>query len=198
MDSGPDAPRRPGMTGTGDIHRKCTGYFSDFRKIAIIFRIICLTTSHPQIIILPTRTDEGRVAIVFAARNGGGRWPPRCRTLLPPSGSLIPRVDKGQTPATRADGSSACPGDSSHERGSVSASDAPGTRSRPQSPLRAERRRNLRPRPGSTQRVSNVGLDHRPGAEANTARGMPASNTAGAAGAAFRPVVPHAPSGDEE
>ena len=170
-------------SGMGDIHWKCTGYFSDSQKIAILFRITCLTARLPQIIVLPTRTDEGRVAIVFAARNGW-RWPPRCRTLSPLSGSLIPRVDKGQTPATRADGSSACPGDSSHERGSVSASDAPGTRSRPQSPLRAERRR-----------MRCVRGCYLPCASAH---GCHVVHPRGAAGAVKRPVVPHAPSGEKE
>ena len=42
----------------------------------------------------------------------------------PLSGSLILEAEKGQTPATRADGPSACPGDSSHERESVGGSDA--------------------------------------------------------------------------
>ena len=164
------------------MHRKCTGYFSDFRKIAIIFRTERLTARHPQIIILPTRTDEGRVAIVFAARNGW-RWPPRCRTL-DVFGISDPAGRQGQTPATRADGPSACPGDSSHERGSVSASDAPGTRSRPQSPLRAERRR--------MRCVRGCCLP------CASAHGCHVVHPRGAAGAVKRPVVPHAPSGEKE
>ena len=56
------------------------------------------------------------------------------------------------TPATRADGPSAGPGDSSHERGASAVATNPGTGSKPQNPSCAERRRILLPwwaRPGN-------------------------------------------------
>ena len=53
----------------------------------------------------------------------------------------------------RADGPSACPGDSSLERASVSASGAPGACSKPQSPSRAGRRRSSCIRGGYLSRV---------------------------------------------
>ena len=65
---------------------------------------------------------------------------------------------QGQTPATRADGPSACPGDSSHERGRVGASDNPWDM---QQAAKSTRVRNagedLLPRPGSAQRSSALG-----------------------------------------
>ena len=124
------------------------------------------------------------------------RWPPRCRTCL------LTR-QPGQTPATRADGPSACPGDSSFERGSVSASDANWDM---QQAAKSSRVRNAGencvrggfsitgPRPASRcengLRAARVPL-------VKTPHGSPYAN-AGAAGAAFHPVVPHAPSGNEE
>ena len=107
---------------------------------------------------------------------------------------------QGQTPATRADGPSACPGDSSHERGRVGASDNPWDMQQAAKSIRVRNAgEDLLPRPGSAQRSSALGW-----ATARVPRkrraGCPHPTHAGAAGAVKRPVVPHAPTGgrDEE
>ena len=46
----------------------------------------------------------------------------------------LPKRRTGQTPAEGADGSSACPGDSSHERGAGAQAPNPGTSSKPINP----------------------------------------------------------------
>ena len=50
----------------------------------------------------------------FSLRGAGCGWPPRCRTRSPESRKIM-RVG-GKTPATRADGPSACPGGSPFEK----------------------------------------------------------------------------------
>ena len=107
-------------------------------------------------------------------------------------GSLI-LERTGQTPAQRADGPSACPGDSSHERGRVGASDNPWDMQQAEKSIRVRNAgEDLLPRPGSAQRSSALGW-----ATARVSRkrhaGCPHPNHAGAAGAVKRPVVPHAP-----
>ena len=103
---------------------------------------------------------------------------------------------QGQTPATRADGPSACPGDSSHERGRVGASDNPWDMQQAAKSIRVRNAgEDLLPRPGSAQRSSALGW-----ATARVPRkrhaGCPHPTHAGAAGAVKRPVVPHAPTGE--
>src|SRR5436190_14043228 len=111
------------------------------------------------------------------------------------------------TPAQRADGPSACPGNSLHERGRVGGTAPPGTCSKPQSPSRAERRAKylLLWRAAFERRKSKVAL---PGAlhEQRVACASCAGRQVcrlrvdipGAAGAVKRPGVPYAPSGETE
>ena len=134
-------------------------------------------------------------------RGNGMRWSatmPGSRRLR---GLRSLKAHGAHTPATRADGPSAGPGDSSHERGASAVATNPGTGSKPQNPSCAERRRILLPwraRPGN-------GLGPGPYAACEAACGSPCVDcekaygrshaNAGAAGAAIRPVVPHSPSG---
>ena len=72
----------------------------------------------------PSRSGKGRLMSVFMSWSGL-RWPPRCRAPdCAKDRKVLPTQFRGKRPATRADGPSACPGDSSHERGRVGASDA--------------------------------------------------------------------------
>jgi hypothetical protein len=66
---------------------------------------------------------EGRVMTVFIAQ-GWMRWPPRCRPRECFGSRDRSARLRGKTPAKRADGPSACPGNSLHDRGRVSSSDA--------------------------------------------------------------------------
>ena len=78
-------------------------------------------------------------------RGNGMRWSatmPGSRRLR---GLRFLKADGAHTPATRADGPSAGPGDSSHERGASAVATNPGAGSKPQNPSRAERRRILLP-----------------------------------------------------
>src|SRR5262245_19900167 len=79
-------------------------------------------------IFIASRSDgrARRDRLCNAERDAGGRHDAGPQTRLRVGGSFK-RRGRGQTPATRADGPSACPGDSSPERGHVSESDAPGT-----------------------------------------------------------------------
>ena len=103
---------------------------------------------------------------------------------------------QGQTPATRADGPSACPGDSSHERGRVGASDNPWDM---QQAAKSTRVRNagedLLPRPGSAQRSSALGW-----ATARVPRkrhaGCPYANTCGRRGRGETPCRSARPLGE--
>src|SRR5687768_3641237 len=79
------------------------------------FLPLYLTNLRHRNIYSPSRSDEGRVARVFETRSGM-RWPQRCRTLRPSKDRKIFGRLQRQTTAQRADGPSACPGDSSHER----------------------------------------------------------------------------------
>ncbi len=105
---------------------------------------------------------------------------------------------QGQTPATRADGPSACPGDSSHERGRVGASDNPWDM---QQAAKSTRVRNagedLLPRPGSAQRSSALGW-----ATARVPRkrraGCPYANTCGRRGRGETPCRSARPYGGDE
>ena len=107
-------------------------------------------------------------------------------------------TDRRLTPTRRADGPSACPCDSSHGPGGVGISD--NSRSVMQQADKSIRVRNagedLRPRLRFSSTIFGVGLDHRPCADGM--RDARIQNSAGAAGAVKRPVVPHAPWGDEE
>ena len=106
---------------------------------------------------------------------------------------------RGQTPARRADGPSACPGDSSHERGRVGASDNPWDMQQAEKSIRVRNAgEDLLPRPGSAQRSSALGWTTARVPSRKRHAGCPHPNHAGAAGAVFRPVVPHAPTGKKE
>ena len=103
---------------------------------------------------------------------------------------------RGQTPARRADGPSACPGDSSHERGRVGASDNPWDMQQAEKSIRVRNAgEDLLPRPGSAQRSSALGWATARVPSRKRHAGCPHPNHAGAAGAVKRPVVPHAPTG---
>ena len=105
----------------------------------------------------PSRSGKGRVAIVFETRSGM-----RVAATMPDPGRSEDRrsleYGQGQTPARRADGPSACPGDSSHERGRVSASDNPWDMQQAAKSIRVRNAgEDLLPRPGSAQRSSALG-----------------------------------------
>ena len=103
------------------------------------------------------------------------------------SGSPILEADnKGQTPATRADGPSACPGDSSHERESVGGSDASWDMEQAEKSIRVRNAGRMR----CVRGCLFCRVLRRTAATCFTARG--------AAGAVKRPVVPHAPKGEED
>ena len=134
----------------------------------------------------PSRSGKGRVAIVFETRSGM-----RVAATMPDPGRSEDRRSlengQGQTPATRADGPSACPGDSSHERGRVSASDNPWDMQQAAKSIRVRNAgEDLLPRPGSAQRSSALGWDHCPCA-AKAACGLPASKPCGRRGRGFSP-----------
>ena len=137
-------------------------------------------------------------------RGNGMRW----SATMPGSGRLrglrFLKADGAHTPATRADGPSAGPGDSSHERGASAVATNPGACSKPQ----IHRVRNA----GEYCFRGGLGLEtgwaptrmspakRRAGARVSIAKkayGRSHAN-AGAAGAAIRPVVPHSPSGQRK
>ena len=67
-----------------------------------------------------------------------------------------------QTTAAGADGTSECPGDSSHERGASAQVTNPGTSSRPKNPsVCGTQVKSCVRGPGSVRRLSHVGLGHR-------------------------------------
>ena len=104
---------------------------------------------------------------------------------------------RGQTPATRADGPSACPGDSSHERGRVGASDNPWDMQQAAKSIRVRNAgEDLLPTARFSPTIFGVGLGHCPVPSRKRHAGCPHPNHAGAAGAVKRPVVPHAPTGE--
>ena len=118
-DPSPPRASRAGGRGAlrrGLVHNPCTS----------ILWIICLqrlTPFFPRTITHPSRSAKGRVASVIVTWSGcGGRYdagPRDCVGSRKRSARL-----RGMTPATRADGPSACPGNSLHERGSVGRNDA--------------------------------------------------------------------------
>ena len=117
---------------------------------------------------LSSRTDTERAAIVFTAWNGTRRSANDAglRSARIRSGSADPgsfRKRTGQTPVSGADGSSECPGDSSHERGEVGASDRSlGHLSKPTNPsVCGTQVKSCVRGPGSVRRLSHVGLNHR-------------------------------------
>ena len=149
-----------------------------------------------------SRSVKGRAASVFVAwqRDAVVRHDAGLRT---PRGLRFLKADGAHTPATRADGPSACPGDSSHERGASAVSDKPWGM---QQAAKSIRVRNA----GESASVA-AGLELAgpgPHAACEAACGSPCADAkrhtgarmqhAGAAGAAFRPVVPHAPRGQRK
>ena len=105
---------------------------------------------------------------------------------------------QGQTPATRADGPSACPGDSSHERGRVGASDNPWDMQQAAKSIRVRNAgEDLLPRPGSAQRSSALGW-----ATARVPRkrraGCPYANTCGRRGRGETPCRSARPYGGDK
>src|SRR5262245_51252954 len=103
-------------------------------------------------IFVPSRSDgrARRERLRDVERDAGGRHDAAPWT---PTIWKYGQRGRGQTPVTRADGPSACPGDSSHERASVGASDAPGTLEQAEKSIRVRNAGDdLRPRPGSAQR----------------------------------------------
>jgi hypothetical protein len=86
-----------------------------------------------------------------------------CRAPNVFQGPLVQGGRTGQTTAEGADGSSACPGDSSHERGALAGATDPGTSSRPTNPSACGTQvRSCVRCPGSAWMPSRVGLGHRP------------------------------------
>jgi hypothetical protein len=104
------------------------------------------------------------------------------------------------TPARRADGPSACPGGSPHEPGTCRQKrQFLGARSKPQSPSACgtQAKTAVRGRSGSRRTTARLRYLAHAGTRvsfAKAAYGCSHAN-AGAAGAALRPVVPHAPTG---
>ena len=96
--------------------------FSEFIDLGPSRNILCLS-----------RSVMGRAASVFVAwqrdavvRHDAG--------LQARTGITILENAWAHTPVTRADGPSACPGDSSHERGASAQATTPGTWSKPRNP----------------------------------------------------------------
>ena len=142
----------------------------------------------------PSRSGEGRVAIVFDT------WQRDAVAATMPDPDRVEdrrsSNGRGQTPAQRADGPSACPGDSSHERGRVGASDNPWDMQQAEKSIRVRNAgEDLLPRPGSAQRSSALGWTTARVPSRKRHAGCPHPNHAGAAGAGSRPAVPHAPTG---
>ena len=139
-----------------------------------------------MIIVIPSRSGEGRVAIVFETRSGM-----RMAATMPDPGrseDRRPENGQGQTPATRADGPSACPGDSSHERGRVGASDNPWDMQQAAKSIRVRNAgEDLLPRPGSAQRSSALGWTTARVPSRKRQAGCPYANTCGRRGRGFSP-----------
>ena len=105
---------------------------------------------------------------------------------------------RGQTPARRADGPSACPGDSSHERGRVGASDNPWDMQQAAKSIRVRNAgEDLLPRPGSAQRSSALGWTTAR-VLAKAACGLPASKPCGRRGRGETPCRSARPYGEAE
>ena len=76
---------------------------------------------------------------------------------------VVQRGGRGKTTARGADGSSACPGDSSHERGAGAQTPNPGTSSKPTNPSACGTQvRSCFRGPGSALASSRVVPNHRP------------------------------------
>ena len=136
----------------------------------------------------------------------GLRWPLRCRAPSCVRDRKVLQAIRGKRPATRADGPSACPGNSLHERGRVSRNDANRDMQQAAKSIRVRNAgrstcfRGGLPSRGVNRRwpgrlLSGSGCPVPQGAGRRVCRlrvGIP-----GAAGAVKRPGVPHAPSGDK-
>ena len=145
----------------------------------------------------PSRSGEGRVAIVFDTRSGM-----RVAATMPDPGRSEDRRSlengRGQTPATRADGPSACPGDSSHERGRVGASDNPWDMQQAAKSIRVRNAgEDLLPRPGSAQRSSALGWTTAR-VPSKAACGLPASKPCGRRGRGETPCRSARPYGERD
>ena len=102
------------------------------------------------------------MAIVFDTwqRDADGRYDAGPCTRSEDRRSL--ESGQGQTPATRADGPSACPGDSSHERARVGASDNPWDMQQAAKSIRVRNAgEDLLPTARFSSTIFGVGLDHR-------------------------------------
>ena len=135
----------------------------------------------------------------MVSRRGTGRGGPQ---TLPGSHAFedLPKRRTGQTTAEGADGSSACPGDSSHERGDAGASSHPWDIQQADKSIRVRNAgEKLRPLPRFSP--------ERPHASGWATAGVPLvfSNgvrepawLAGGRGSGFLPSVPHAPFGETD
>ena len=123
------------------------------------------------------------------------RWPQRCRTLTAlriadPAADRDRRRQDGRTVQVHVRATARTNG------GASAPVTTPGTCSKPTKSIRVRNAgEDLLPRPGSAQRSSALGWTTARVPSRKRHAGCPHPNHAGAAGAGFRPVVPHAPTG---
>ena len=155
-------------------------------------------------ILSTSRTDTERAAMVMLRGTGRGGPQslsgPRTSSGIDRLRSFSPEGERGRTTARGADGSSECPGVSTHERGEVGDIDQPWDIQQADKSIRVRNAgERLLPRPRfSCSDLRSLQLSHCPCAvDFRTACGMPAW-LAGGRESGLLPSVPHAPSGDTD
>ena len=197
----PTPPRHPASLRYAGRERNDVGNAAAFRLIPHFASHLSANRSTfvldlppRMIIVIPSRSGEGRVAIVFETRSGM-RMAATMPDLEPRRGSLIlewhgdRRRHNGRTVQVHVRATARTNG------GASAPVTTPGTCSKPQSPFACGTQAKICFRGPVQLNDLRRWAGPLPVCRRKAACGLPAPTHAGAAGAVKRPVVPHAPCG---